>query len=311
MQQLALAQREAVIDGVAHQRVHEAGRRLGAQDLGARERRHGPRDLRLVETRDPGHRGQVGALAQHGDGARDRGGLARQPRQSQQDRARDGARTDRAHHVGVRGVGLDGVGLERVQQLADEQRVAAGGLVAGLAEGAVGLRAEAAGDEPADGLLRQRARPHVRGRGVVGDLGQQRRVGRRVAGPHGGRDQHRLALQAPHQVGQEAQRRAIAPVQIVDLEQQRLLGGEVEREPVQPVQGGEGGVAGRGAVVGRDEDDAGGGGRARQRFGIADHGLEELAHDAERELALELAGARVEDERVLGPGAAPELRQQP
>ncbi len=147
VQQLALAERQAVVDGVAHERVHEAGRRLGAQDLGARERGHRARDLRLVEAGDAGHRGQVGALAEHGDGARDRRGLARQPREPQQDRARDGARADRAHDVGVRGVGLDGVGLERVQQLADEQRVAAGGPVAGLAERAVGLGAEPARDE--------------------------------------------------------------------------------------------------------------------------------------------------------------------
>ena len=142
VQQLALAERQAVVDGVADQRVHEPGRRLGAQDLGARERRHRARDLGLVEPGDARHRRQVGALAEHGDRAGDGGRLAGQPREPQQHGARDGARADRAHHVGVRGVGLDRFGLERVQELADEQRVAAGGAMAGLAEQPVGLGAE-------------------------------------------------------------------------------------------------------------------------------------------------------------------------
>ena len=311
VQQLALAERQALVDGVAHQRVHEARRRLRAQDLGPRERGHRARHVRLLEAGDAGHRGQVRALAEHGHGAGDRGGLAGKLREPQQHGAGDRARTDRAHHVGVRGIRLDRVGLERVHELADEQRVATRGLVAGLAERAVGLGAEPAGDEPPDGLLRQRAGPDVRGRGIVGDLGQQRRVGRRVAGPHGGADEDRLALQPAHEVGQEAQARAVAPVQVVDLEQQRALGGEVERQPVEPVQGGERRVPGRRPVVRGGEDDARGGGRARERVRVGDDGLEQLAHDAERELALELAGAGVEHERVLGARAAPELRQQP
>ena len=72
VQQLALAERQALVDGVADERVHEPGRRLGAQDLGPRERGHRARDLRLVEPGDAGHGGQVGALAEHGDGAGDR-----------------------------------------------------------------------------------------------------------------------------------------------------------------------------------------------------------------------------------------------
>ena len=198
----------------------------------------------------PGDRGQVGALAEHGDGARDRRGLARQAREPQQHGARDGARADRAHDVGVRGVGLDRVGLERVQQLAHEQRVAAGGPVAGLAERAVGLGAEPAGDE----LRRRPPRDSGPGRtwAVAGSLAISASSAASVGGsPVRTRrgDEHRLALEPPHQVGEEAQRRAVAPVQVVDLEQQRALGGEVERQPVEAVQGGEGGVAAAGAPL--------------------------------------------------------------
>ena len=167
--------------------------------------------------------------------------------------------------MGVRGVRRDAVGLERVHQLADEQRVAAGRRVAGLAEGMVGLGAEALGDEVADRLLAQRAGADVGGGGIVGDLGEQRGVGRRVAGADAGGDQHRLAFEPAHEVGEEAQARAVAPVQVVDLEQQRALGGEVEREPVEAVQGGERRVARGRALLGAAEHDGGGRGGAGER----------------------------------------------
>ena len=102
--------------------------------------------------------------------------------------------------------------------------------------------------------------------GIVGDLRQQRGVGRRVAGAHARRDEHRLALEPSHEVGEEAQRRPVAPLQVVDLEQERALRGEVERQPVEAVQRGEGGVApGRHAVVRRGEHDA----RRRRRAPVS------------------------------------------
>ena len=176
---------------------------------------------------------------------------------------------------------------------------------------AVGLGAEPFRHELADGVLAQRAGPDVRGGRIVGDLGQQRGVGRRVAGADAGGDQHRLALEPADQVGEKPQRRAVAPLEVVDLEQQRALGGEVERQPVQAVERGERRVAGRRSLVGRGEHDARGRGGAGQCVGIGDDGLEELADDAEREVALQLAGARVEHHRAAGVRVAPELRQQP
>ena len=291
--------------------MHEAGRRLGAQDLGPRQRRHRARHIRLVEPGHAGDRGQLRALAEHGDRARHGRRVARQAREPQQHRARHRTRADRAHDGGMGGVGLHGVGLERVQQLADEQRVAAGGAVARLPERAVGLAAQPARDEVADGVLAQRAGPDVCGGRVVGDLGQQRRVGRRVAAAHAGGDQHGLTFEPAHEVGEEAQRRAVAPLQVVDLEQQRALGREVERQPVQAVQSGERRVAAcRHAVAGGGEHDLRGGRGAGQRRRVGDHALEQLADDAERELALELARARVEHERAVGARAAAELGEQ-
>ena len=49
-------------------------------------------------------------------------------------------------------------------------------------------------------------------------------------------------LEPTDQVGQEAQRRAIAPVQVIHAQQQRLLSRDVEGEPVETMQHGEGDV---------------------------------------------------------------------
>jgi hypothetical protein len=87
VQQLALRRGEVVVDGVAHQRVHEAERRLRPQDLRAGERAGGRRHAMLVRL---GHRRdgrQAGAVAQHRYGARHRDDVGRQSRQPQQNGA--------------------------------------------------------------------------------------------------------------------------------------------------------------------------------------------------------------------------------
>ena len=142
VQQPALPRRQLVVDRVADQRVDEPERRIRAQDLDARElaRRSGHR--RLLQAGQRGDRGQLRALAQHADRLRDRrrgGGEAPEPHEH---RARRGARTDRADHADLRCVGRDTLGLQRAQELAQQQRVAAGRLVAGGAERVVGVRAE-------------------------------------------------------------------------------------------------------------------------------------------------------------------------
>jgi hypothetical protein len=130
---------------------------------------------------------------------------------------------------------------------------------------------------------------------VLDDLGEQPRVRPRLGRSQRRGHQHGRAVEPARQVGEEAQRRPVRPVQVVDREQQRLLGRDVEREPVEPVQRRERGGA---LLVGRErllEQRGGRGGGAREPAADGDPGLEELAHDAVRELALELPGPRLED----------------
>ena len=219
--------------------MNEAERRLRAQDLGP-DQLAGRRGRRaLVAAGQRRDRPERRALPEHRRRARDGAGVGRQPREPQQHGARDRARADRAHHAGLPAPRLHALGLERAEQLAQQQRVAAGRLVAGGAERRVGAGAEALAHELIDRGEAQRPRAQRERRGVAGDLAEQRRVGRRLAGAQRGGDERGDAVEPAGEVGEEAQRRAVAPVQVVDREQQRPLGGEVEREPEEPVQRGE------------------------------------------------------------------------
>ena len=84
VQQLALRRGEVVVDGVAHQRVHEAERRLRPQNLRSRQGASGNRYAVLLGLGHLRDGGQPGAVAQHRYGARYRDGVGRQPRQTQQ-----------------------------------------------------------------------------------------------------------------------------------------------------------------------------------------------------------------------------------
>jgi hypothetical protein len=128
---------------------------------------------------------------------------------------------------------------------------------------------------------------------VVRDLGQQGRIDAALAAAQRGGGQHGDAVEAPCEVGEEAQRRPVAPVQIVDRQQERPGGGQVEREPVEPVQRGElrAGLAVR-RLLAREHGGGRRSGAGQRLLRPRRHvGLEQLAHDAERELALELRGA--------------------
>jgi hypothetical protein len=58
----------------------------------------------------------------------------------------------------------------------------------------------------------------------------------RLAGARRGSHQHRQLLEAPREVGDKPERGPVASVQIVDREQERLLGALVQRKPVPAVQ---------------------------------------------------------------------------
>ena len=118
------------------------------------------------------------------------------------------------------------------------------------------------------------------------------------------RDQQhdRQVGEAPGEVGEEAQRRQVGPLRIVDADQQRALRREVGGDPPQRVQrAADRGVAARGLggrLVDRRQGRAGRTGE-QLRAGLApggsrDRALDHLAHDRPRHRALELVAARLE-----------------
>ena len=102
-------------------------------------------------------------------------------------------------------------------------------------------------------------------------------------------------------------------MQIIDQQQQRSVGGDVRRDPEQAIEDAEGDV-GRGfSVVGRLEHSRcrlrGAGQQPCPLGGIHQEGIEQLPHDPERQLTLEVAAAGCERTESLCRLAS--RRQQP
>ena len=194
-----------------------------------------------------------------------------------------------------------------VEQLADEERVAARHLEARADEPIVGLVGQPGGDQCADGRLRQ-GRWAQQLRGGIGN--ERRRLGRQrgIERPGGEDERERLPLEPARDERERARRRRVAPLQVVDHEHERRIGGEVGGEPVQAVLPRVAGIAGgwtwrrRPGGRGRSGEHVRGQRRRSRQpavalagVGLQQWALEELAHDPEREPLLELRRPRHKD----------------
>jgi hypothetical protein len=191
---------------------------------------------------------------------------------------------------------------EQVHKLGEQKGVALRSGVTGRAERLICAVAEAVAHERRRRLLAKRRRMDHPARRRGQHPVDQHVVGARLVRTQGDAHLRVDAVEPDEDVGEGAQRGLVGPVQVVDAEHQRRQRRHVGDEPVQPVQDGEA----RRLVLGlRLEGGRGEGRRAgQQRVALArgrggEDGLEELTHDAEGQLALELAGARRQN-----PGAA-------
>jgi hypothetical protein len=172
--------------------------------------------------------------------------------------------------------------------------------VARRREGRIGRLAEALLHQPAHGGEAERRRLQHVGAWVGGQGGQQVRLLGLRLGARGDEQRDLQLLQAREEVGEEAQRGRVGPVGIVDAEHDEPVGGEVRAQPVEAVQDRERRVGRRRRRLavpqgaGQTEHASGQPRRALQQIvalggrGLMQHGLEELAHHAEGEVALEL-----------------------
>ena len=217
---LALLRGDALVDGVADERVHERERRLRPEQIETRERSRRRCDLPSFESGECCRLLPLGAVTEHGDGTSK---SCTPPSAGAPSRKRPIGSRRRARPV-------------RRRQRRSDRRDILGGKCAQQA------RAEAAGCRPSrDGrqartprrrrpellLVRvqrpgdaQRVRPHDRCRGI----GKQSRrasgcsssIGRSVA-----KHADRHPFESARQVSQPAQRRRVGPLQVVDRERER------------------------------------------------------------------------------------------
>jgi hypothetical protein len=133
---------------------------------------------------------------------------------------------------------------------------------------------------------------------------ERRLVGDRFARADDGEEADGEILESGHEVGEEEERRRVAPLEIVDGEEQRTVLGEVRRQPVEAMEDGEAILRPDRWDGGRIDEVTGEPGRAREDgLGILEPGqrrLEQLPHDPERVVDLELGGPRPQTQHAGG-----------
>ncbi len=296
-----LAAGQLRVDPRTHDRVDEGERAPGLEDARRREHVGGLRGLGLAEAGQSRGLDQFPAL-QHGDcpcQAPCRFGQAVEP---QPQRAADRARADALDAWRGGCIGRDALLGEGVHQGAQQERRSARRAQAGIGERRLRRPAERGLDEVLDRCSRQRRQAHDLGRGVRRDRRQQVRPRPALARPAGDDERDVELLEPRQQEGEVAQRRPVRPVRVVDDETERPLGCEIGAQPVEPVQDRERGIdASRGllaAFAAREVEQARSDTRSTLQpvgslggCGLGEHRLEQLPHDAEGEVALELGAA--------------------
>jgi hypothetical protein len=264
---------------------------VAGEDVAARERLERLLGGRLVVSGQLGGERRVGALAQERDRARHRRRGRREAVQTLQHDGRDRLRAELAHGRGL-GVGRAQLLVQHlVQELADEERVAAGRLVAGGAEGRAGTRVDRGPHPLADGRAGQRGRAQEPCPGIGDEAAQHLAL---LLRPRAGAEHQRdgQVLEPAGEEAEEAHARLVRPLGVVDAHEQRTVGGEVRAQPVQAVQPCVGGlVLARARVLEHRAGQTGGAGQpavALRVVGREQRRLEQLAHDAEGEGAFEL-----------------------
>ena len=192
----------------------------------------------------------------------------------------------------------DFVGGHLAQELAQQERVAAGYLTTGVAEARIGSTTQPIGHERRDRAMAERRRPEDHGERVGGQRVDRLALDGRAGRAGGEGDEHRELVEPGGEELEEAQRAGVGAVGVVDRERGGRLLGEVRGQPVQRVKEAERGVARRlsgGGLGCAAAQQRGGqrGGAVQQlgapgRSGRCDQRLEELADDAEGEVAVEL-----------------------
>jgi hypothetical protein len=234
-----LTGREVMVDGRAHDRVHEAQPHAGGEDpCGAEPVRRCPPRIGTEAGDRRGER-ELRVVAEHGGRPRELDRLVADELEARARQPRHGVRPDLADERRGGGHGLDRLRPELAQELLEEEGVAAGGLAARAGEHGFGLAREALRGEPRHAFFAERARTqHVR----PGAHCQALQEVLRLAGLAGARGHHQCERHAgdpPGEVLEELERRRVGAMRVVDEQEQRSAVGNLDRQPVQPGERGE------------------------------------------------------------------------
>jgi hypothetical protein len=131
----------------------------------------GVHDPLLIESRQARGGRQTGTVAEHGDGPGHGHRVRRQPGQPQEHHPGHRPRAHLTDHIDVGRVGRNALGLHGLEQLEQQQWVAAGRPVARRPEGVLGAGAQPLAHQLARGRLAQGARADGDGYRVLCDLG--------------------------------------------------------------------------------------------------------------------------------------------
>jgi hypothetical protein len=196
----------------------------------------GARGRVVVEARELRRQGQVGRVAEHGHGASEGGAAGWQAPQTSAHRAADAVRTQLAGQASVLAARRDPPPVEFAEELPEQERVSAGRPLARGDEARIGLSGQKLNREHGDRLLAQPARLEDRHPGDDEQLVEQLLHTAGLSRPGREHKRQRHAFQTAGEIDQPAQRSDIRPVRVVHRHQQRLCVGQIDRQPVQPVQ---------------------------------------------------------------------------
>ena len=298
---------QRLCDRVADDGMYEARRPVLTEDFKPYQFRRQVCSLIHRDVRDYGRMAKVAAVAQDREGLRQaqRGRVeALQTCAHLQRHTVDAAKTDdvleRAQPTRISG------SFEGAEEFPQVKRIPAGGAMGQRADIVVCAASERIANDGVNRLTAQQRRENRRRRGRAhGD--QRRRSGCRLVWTQCRDERNVRPVQARRQVGEPAQRRLVDPVRIVDGQQQGGMVGQVDRQPVESMQGGEAGVllCAACAVALKKRNDRPRRAReqhvsfVRGRFGAAT--FEELPGDAEGKVAFEIGSAGPQHDAVLPP----------
>jgi hypothetical protein len=200
-----------------------------------------------------------------------------------------------------------------------QQRVAVGRGETCSAQLGIRPRRECGPHDGGRGGFRQRSGIQRTSKRVGAQRFRQDVVGAGLVGPPRDHEQDRQRLHPAQQVDQEAQRRLVGPVRVVNCQEQRPAFGDVDGHPVQPVQAGEDRAVQRPCLVPGDQPQYRSGqlcrtgqqGRPIRGGNPADVRIEQLPDDPERQPALELAAAGGQHGHPAGSGPLARGPDQP